>query len=361
MAVAQQLRKQVPAAELYFIGQGHELSRELSGLGVVTHTIMAGKWRRYHNQGFWEHVLDARTNWLNAVDLFKFGIGLAQSIFWLLAIRPQAVFTKGGFVSLPVGLAAVLLRRRLLIHESDVVPGLVNRWLAPAADVIATGWPVEHYPQWSARQVVYVGNPIRTELLRASGAKGRAAFKLDQALPTVLVVGGSSGAKVINEAVLAQASELTQRYQLLHLAGRRDYDQVVRARHRLRLDYPDRYQVFDYLDEELGSAIRAANVVVTRAGANFLAELAALAKPTIVVPSPHLAGGHQLRNAAVLARAGAVIELDQNRLGELARVIEEVLASREKQRQLSANFKQFAQPKAAYKLAKKIVQLAAGE
>lgn len=318
---------------------------------------MAGKWRRYSDEKNWQKLTDLRTLGLNFLDIWRFWVGFSQSIFYLRRLKPQTVFVKGGFVGLPVGLAAVFLRLPLVIHESDVSPGLTNRILARYSKCIATGFPAENYPAWPVQKVHFTGNPVRPALLKAAAREGSNHFKPPANLPTVLIMGGSSGAEGINRQVLKLLPRLTAKYHIIHQTGKKDFDAMQRSVAKLKLPHRERYKMYAFFDQYLADAYRAAGVVVSRAGMNTVAEVAAFSKPIILVPTPQL--NHQIRNAEVLNKAGVArinqADLQPDLLPEIAKIIE---SPDEYRAQIQA-LQQFTHPSAASQLAKLIIQTSA--
>ena len=331
-------------------------ARVSAAAGLDFASIKAGKFRRLHGVGLVKKLLNPATLQLNARDMGRMTSGLASSVKILRAWKPDVVFVKGGFVGLPVGLAARLLGIPYVIHESDVSPGLTNRVLGRWAFKVATGFPTKGYRDFSADKLVYVGNPVRAELLRAHRLDGLVKFKLDQRLPVILVTGGSQGATAINDAVLEAAPLLLGHCQIIHLTGETDFERVKFEFSRLKLEHAERYHPFGFLLGEMAKALAAADVVVARAGANTIAELAALGKPTVLIPN-YLMAGHQVENARQLARVGAVRVIDEPRLTPelLAGEIDRILGSTKEQKQLSEAIGAFAKPDANEELAKLII------
>lgn len=332
-------------------------ARIAGGAGLEFAAISAGKLRRYQDLKLLEKLRDISTMALNVRDLTRLVKGLGQSLRVLRRFDPDVVFIKGGYVGLPVGLAAGILRIPYVIHESDIRPGLTNRILAKRAAAIATGFPAEKYTDLPKSKLVYTGNLVRKELIKAHRLEGLAHFKLRSELPVILVIGGSQGAQAINEALIHALPELLKHYQVIHIAGEKHIEQV--RFETSRLDTPlDNYRLYSFLTDDMGAALAAADVVVARSGANTLAELAALAKPAIVIPHPSLED--QQLNATALARAGAIKVLPQGRLSAPALIaqLEQVLSSESEQEYLSHAIAGFAVPDAPERLAKLIVEKA---
>jgi UDP-N-acetylglucosamine--N-acetylmuramyl-(pentapeptide) pyrophosphoryl-undecaprenol N-acetylglucosamine transferase len=327
--------------------------------GLEFASIKAGKFRRLHGAARLNKLLNPATLGLNARDAARVASGVMGSLRILRAFKPDVIFIKGGFVGLPVGIAAHWLRIPYVIHESDVAPGLANRILSRWADKIAVGFPVKSYHDFDPARLVYVGNPVRGELLKAHRFDGLAKFKLNENQPVILVTGGSQGAAAINDAILDALPLLLPKYQIIHLTGEGELERVKFAVSRLKLPQIKNYHPFGFLMGNMAAALAAADIVLARAGANTIAELAALGKPTILIPN-YLMAGHQVENARQMARAGAARVIDEPHLTPelLAAEIEHVLGSEEEQRHLASALRAFAKEDAAGELAKLILTLA---
>ena len=285
-------------------------------------------------------------------------MGIVQSFGKLLAWRPDVVFTKGGFVCLPVGIAAKLLGIPLVIHDSDAHPGLTNRILARWAVAIGTGAPLEFYSYPSSRSF-YVGIPVREEFRPRTQDEKRQIRKslgLSEDTPLVVVTGGGLGAKRINDTLATIGAELIKEASVVHIAGTLQYDEL-----RDRVPQDARYKLLSFVDNEMADILGAADLVVTRAGATTMLELAALAAPTIIIPNGQLTGGHQLKNAQVYANAEAAIVLEEEATVKDPRVllttIQGVLRDTAASRQLSEKIHTFAMPSAAHDVADMIVRV----
>lgn len=289
-------------------------ARGLLGRQIRVDVIPAGKLRRYANLNFWYrwfspyHIV--HTHIPNLIDLFRIAGGFICSLVKLKLWRPDVVFCKGGYVCLPVGLVAHLYRIPLVIHDSDMVPGLTNRVLSRYADYIGTGMPVKNYPGYPAKRTKFVGIPVRPEIVRTTDPDRhqlKRQLGLDPNRPLILAMGGGLGATEINNAISANAIALVHDgYDIILLSGRGKH---VEVDSRLR----DHFIVHEFMDQ-IATAMRAADIVVTRAGATTMAELAAIGSATIIVPSPYLAGDHQTKNARIYEKARAAVVINQFRL-----------------------------------------------
>lgn len=293
--------------------------------------------------------------------MFLVGIGFLQSLVKLVLWRPDVVFTKGGYVCLPVGIAARLLRIPLVIHDSDAHPGLTNRILARWATAIATGAPLQYY-NYPKDKATYVGVPTRSDY-RVYSTKEQQAAKQEWGVkasqPLIVITGGGLGAKRINDTIASNLSELQKLGSVVLVAGAGQYDEL---RALLPQD-SDVFQLYPFVSR-MHSLLGAADVVVTRAGATTILELAALQKPTILIPNAKLTGGHQVKNADVYEEAGAVIVVNEEEMMQrpalLITAVGTVLADTALSREMAQRFGAFAKPHAARDMAALITNAARG-
>ncbi len=326
-----------------------------SDLGIEVHTVLAGKWRRYHKRKPLEQLFDFKTNLLNLRDLLLLAMGTLQSLWLMLRLWPKTVFLKGGFVCVPIGWAAGLTGRRLITHDSDSTPGLANRLVAPFVDIHAVAVEAD-YPYPKDRQAV-VGVPIRAEYKTA--AAHQAAFRRELKIPLqakVLFVGGSSqGARRLDDAFEDAASDLLTRFEdlyIIQIFGRLNADSLQSRYQSLPPAQSKRLLRFGFVSD-VYKHMTAADVLIGRAGATFIAEAAALSKALILVPAPQLVGGHQLKNAELLASQGAAKVLDEAILTPqlLADIVADLLTSRAEQVRLGDNLSKLVRNDAAERLA----------
>ncbi len=339
-------------------------ARIVAATGMQFAAIKAGRFRRMHGASTLAQLANPATLGLNARDSMRIVQGVVASVRLLRSWKPDVVFLKGGHVCLPVGLAARLLKIPYIIHESDLEPGLTNRILARWAAKIAVGFPVKGYHDFDPARIVFTGSPVRPELLKAHRLDGLARFKLNPSLPVLLVTGGSQGAAQINDAVLAALPQLLPHCQIIHQTGELEFERVRFELGRMgKVPHLDRYHPRGFILKDMPGALAAADVVVGRAGAQTIAELAVLGKPAVLIPNYEMAG-HQVQNARLLARAGAVRVLDGRRLTveQLSGEVIHLLEDEKEQDSLSRGIRQFGRPDAAVELAKLIYQLGgAGE
>jgi UDP-N-acetylglucosamine--N-acetylmuramyl-(pentapeptide) pyrophosphoryl-undecaprenol N-acetylglucosamine transferase len=277
-----------------YVGDPRGIERRLAEeAGLVFHGVQTGKLRRY-------------LSLQNFIDPLRIVIGIVQATWLLFRRRPAVVFSKGGFVGVPVVIGAWLNRIPVIVHESDLTPGLANRLSFPFARRICLAF-AETARMLPGRDVVYTGTPVRRELLAGDRARGLERFELDPGLRTLLVFGGSQGAQAINEQLRATLPQLPDDLQVLHICGAGNLVPELEER--------DHYRQYEYLGAEFGDAFACADVVLSRAGANSLAELIALRKPAIVVPLPTAASrGDQIDNARLFVEKGYGLAMVQAEL-----------------------------------------------
>lgn len=328
-------------------------------VNISVHTIVAGKFRRYHHLSVLRQLLWASLVLANIRDGFLVIFGFLQSVVKLIIWRPDVVFTKGGYVCLPVGMAAKFLRLPLVIHDSDAHPGLTNRILGKWADKIATGAPLEYY-SYPKNKSRYVGIPISSEFHKFTEKerqKAKEQWGVREDYPLVVVTGGGLGASRINEAVLFVLKDLLKICSVVLVSGTGQYDELV----PLVPPNDDKFQLHAFISKDMASLLGAADLVVTRAGATTILELAALEKPTILIPNGKLTGGHQLKNAAVYLDKGAVEVVNEDEMNEdpslLISAIKSILADPKGAEIMAKTFGGFAKPEAAKDVAEMILSV----
>lgn len=368
LAVAHELKRIDPNIEVIYIGQrGDSFAGIIDDNSLIdeTYMISAGKFRRYHTEG-WRQILDVHTMYLNIRDGFRFAAGFWQS-FWLLGrINPDAIFCKGGFVGVPVGLAAALRRIPYMTHDSDAIPGLANRIISRWAKyhAVALDEKLYPYPRSKTYNVGVPISPLYSKVDVSDALRFRKECGLSSFGKVVLITGGGRGAARLNEAAIKAVPELLADYPdlaVVHTAGT-DHVRDVTAAYEAALDSDDmnRIVVLGYTTE-LYKYSGAADVVVARGGATNLAELAAQAKPCIIVPNPFLTGGHQLKNSLAFEKRGAVVVVSDTELTKdhtlFRDSIKRLLDDTELRKQLSENLHSFARPDSAKELARLVVEL----
>ncbi len=323
---------------------------------VTVRTIPAGKFRRYHGESVFDALKDVKTILLNLRDLFYIVAGFVMSVVLLIQRRPDAVFAKGGYVCLPFGLAASFLRIPLVIHDSDTRPGLTNKILSRFATRIGTGSPTENY-DYDHTKTNYVGVPIQPEFSPFSSEDIRAARHeigmIDVTAPLVVVTGGGLGARSINDAMVTSAQTvLDAGIHVYHVTGKKHYEDVSQ-----RVPQHAHYITVPFVYKNMHHVLGAADVVVSRASATFIQEVAGLAKPTILIPARHL--GDQIKNAAVYESSNAAVVMTDELIERgqtLGQAIVSLVGDTDKRTSLSDKIHSFARPEAATAVADMILQ-----
>lgn len=287
--------------------------------------------------------------------------GWQQSLKLLRRFKPHLVFATGGYVCVPVVLAARSLRIPQLIYLPDIVPGQAITFLSRFVQRVAvtTDTAQAYFRQG---KTVVTGYPLRPGFFQRDRREAQARFGLDATLPTVFVTGGSQGALSLNRAIAAGLPALLAQAQVIHISGKRNIDAAEAARAQLPPTLQARYHLFDYLDSEaMVDAFCAADLAVCRAGASTLGELPAAGLPAILVPYPH-SGAHQWANARYLADQGAALTLDDSRLADdLVSKILGLLANPAELARLQTAARHLARPEAAAELGRQLIQLSSQE
>lgn len=367
LAVAAELKRQHPKARLVYIGQKGDRFGDLADKDShieSVYRVRAGKFRRYHGEGL-AQLLDIKTMALNARDLVFVLMGLWQSWRLMRQLRPNVVFSRGGFVSVPVCLGAALNRVPYITHDSDRVPSLANRIIARWAARHAVAFPPEAYP-YPADRTVQTGIPLRKDFTPVTPAQQQ-RFRHDIGVPSkarlLFIIGGGLGSQRINQSVSEAIPHVMHEHKdlhVVHVVGQ-THEAAVRAVYErvLRPEEQGRLQVFGFTND-VHRYSGAADLVITRAGATNLAEFAVQGKACIVVPSSFLSGGHQLENARYLLDQGAIEVLDEAAMvadsNRLARLVSGLLAEPKRRQVLAQKLQGFGQPTATTDIAELILQ-----
>lgn len=305
LAVIEELRER-GSFEFYWIGHRFSLRREktesvefrtVAKQGIPFYDLHTGK---LYNTGF--------TEWL------KIPFGFFEAFFLLLKIRPRLILSFGGYLAAPVVLAAFVLRIPAVAHEQTVVFGWANRFVSIFAKKIFVSWKssLAYFPEG---KTVLTGNPVRREVFEERTKR----FRFRNSLPVVYVTGGKQGAHVINEAVRSALSQFLEKYNLIHQTGSseifQDYQKLALLKSQLPKKLQSHYILQEYFGlDEIGAVYAAATLVVGRAGANTVTELAALGKPSVLIPIPWVSRQEQLLNAQILSKRGAALILSEEQL-----------------------------------------------
>lgn len=371
MAVVREIWKVRPRAKIEFWTDKkyYKNARRITvenGMDLRIRKVVAGKLRRYTNFTFMMYLQHFDVVLKNILDFFKNIIGFFQSFFRLAFNRPDVIFFKGGFVCLPVGMAAKLLRIPYVIHDSDAAPGLTNRLLAKRATKIATGMPLEYY-SYPADRAEWTGIPISDEFRPVSETKKRSYKKeldFDPDKPLLVVTGGSLGARNINVAIREILPQLLKQTSVMLVAGRERYPEMMDLKE---------YEVWEdgklktnfrmvKFSSEMWKLFGAADIVVSRAGASTMTELSSMAKAVIMVPNEKLPGYHQVKNARAYEKANAALVIEDGEMNQnatkLLSAVKKLLKDATLREELSKNLRSFVKDNAAENLANTIISVA---
>lgn len=282
--------------DIQYIGSYNGIEKELiEPFGIPYHGISSGKLRRY---------FDVK----NFTDPFRVLKGFSEAKKLIRELKPDVIFSKGGFVSVPVVLAGKRYKVPTIIHESDMTPGLANKLSIPSATKVCCNFPetLENLPKEKA---ILTGSPIRQELLtgNAAAAKTFCGFTSDK--PVILVIGGSLGSVVVNTAVREALPTLLETFNIVHLCGKGKLDESLKD--------TSGYAQFEYIKNELRDIFALSDIVISRAGANAICELLALHKPNLLIPlSANASRGDQILNANSFAKQGFSLVLEEKELNK---------------------------------------------
>lgn len=335
-------------AHLYYVGPddfGEELLKKEE---VRFIHIMSGKWRRY-------------VSVLNIIDIFKIVLGTVKALWVFFSVMPDIIFSKGGYGSIPAITVAILYGIPLVVHESDSVPGLVNRISARFADRVAISFQTaeKYFP--NKTKIAFTGIPIRLNLLGGSREAAEEEFSVFSERPVILIMGGSQGSALINKMVIGVIRELARDFEIIHQTGKEKYQNVA-GETSVALTKEERgfYHPVGYFDDRtLRSAYAIADIVVSRAGATIIFEIAAAGKPAILIPLKNSAQEHQKQNAYEYAERGAanVIEEDNLTPSVFLNEIRKLSADEARRREMAERARHFAKTDAAAVIAREILKL----
>ncbi|MGE3960424.1 MAG: undecaprenyldiphospho-muramoylpentapeptide beta-N-acetylglucosaminyltransferase [Dehalococcoidia bacterium] len=343
IAVAEQLRA-LGNVDLAYYGTEHGVEHEIARReGITFRAVPASQVR-------------VRKPVALAKGLWRLWQGSRTAKRWLEADRPRAVFATGGYAAAPVGRAAKQAGIPLIVFLPDAYPGWAVKFLARYATTVACAVDaaVDEFPPGKA---VVTGYPLRGQFAQATREDGRQRFSLEKDLPTVLVAGGSLGARAINDAVIEALPDWLGVAQVIHVAGRGDFDRVREATTSLPDEVRGRYHLTDYT-EEMAYAMAAADIAVMRAGASTLGELAASGLPVIAIPG---AFSDQARNAEYLASRGAAVHLPQSQIDALRQLVLGLIEDGDRRAEMRARMRALGRPDAARSLAEMVLDLAERE
>ena len=307
--------------EIFYIGSYNGIEKKLvENAGITYYGISSGKLRRYHD-------------WKNFTDPFRVIKGFSEANQLLKHLQPDVVFSKGGFVSVPVVMAAARQHIPAIIHESDMTPGLANKLAIPFASKVCCNFPetMQYLPDGKA---VHTGSPIRKELFSGNREAGLAFTGFSADKPVILIMGGSIGSRFINNAVWSSLDTLLEKFQIVHLVGKGNINNDLVGR--------TGYQQYEFISEQLNDIFAMTDLMISRAGANSISEILALKIPNILIPlSAAASRGDQILNAESYKKQGFSTVLQEEELtGELlVSSVEDVYSRREEIKEKMASSK----------------------
>jgi UDP-N-acetylglucosamine--N-acetylmuramyl-(pentapeptide) pyrophosphoryl-undecaprenol N-acetylglucosamine transferase len=351
IAVAQEVNKlvdekKIANVRLYYFSDSPYDKEALFANQITYKEIKTGKLRTYFSiQNFF--------------DVFKTIAGVIKGFFAVFDLYPDVIFAKGAYASFPTLFAARLLRIPVIIHESDAAPGRVTSWAGKFARYVAVSY-ADSFQFFPKEHTAHVGQPIRPELEHPSTG-GLEYLGLESGVPVLVILGGSSGAQIINESILGILPELVKKYQVIHQTGKGNFDDVSKRSGLLlaQSEYKSRYKPFAFLNPlAMRMAAGVASVVISRAGSQIF-EIASWGIPSIIIPITNTNNDHQRKNAFAYARAGGCSVVEEKNLtphillSETDRITTDLILHDK----MSAAAKDFFQPGAAMKIAEKVLEI----
>ncbi|MBP9759933.1 MAG: UDP-N-acetylglucosamine--N-acetylmuramyl-(pentapeptide) pyrophosphoryl-undecaprenol N-acetylglucosamine transferase [Candidatus Pacebacteria bacterium] len=350
--------------EIYAIVREHNLTQP--DLYYLSNTPYDGE-ALFQNNIQYRHVEAGKIrtyfSFENATDFLKTLVGLPTALHLLFKIWPDIVFSKGGYASVPVVMAARILHIPVFIHDSDATPGRANIWAGKFAQRIGISYPDAATFFTHKDRIAYVGNPVRKEVRLKQTKDAHLQFGFTTDLPTILIIGGSQGAEHINNTILQAIPDLITRYQVIHQIGKDNYS-AYKELVDVELEgnqYASRYQPYPYLDIlALRTAAGAADLVISRAGSGSIFEIATWELPAILIPIPESVSRDQRNNAYAYARAGAAEVVEQHNCtpNVLTSEVDRILQHPDVMKGMVAGAKKFQKPDAAHAIAQEILRIA---
>lgn len=333
--------------ELFYFGPDRYQPEVMQAEEMLFSHVTSGKLRTYFS--FW-----------NAVDMFKIAIGILEALIKLFYVMPDIVFGKGGYGSFPTLLVARLYRIPVIIHDSDSVPGRVNQWAGGWVKRIAISFPsaAAYFPNG---RTALTGNPVRKRILTGNVEQARESLGVFSDRPVILIIGGSQGARAINHVIVQILASLVSQFEVMHQTGALEFEDVqLETGAILKNGDEAYYHVFPFFDEErMRSAYVLADLVVSRAGAATIFEIAAIGKPSVLIPLGIAKQDHQRKNAVDYGSQGGAIVIEEENLtpSVLLNEVLKLMADPKRRTEMSQAAKSFARPDAAALIAREIMNI----
>ena len=359
IAVAEAIREiahkeKLLAPKIYYMANSPYNPKVLFDQEIEFIYVPAGK-KRINPQGI--------SKFLNFIDVFKMGFGVLTAIIKIFFIMPDVIFAKGGFVSYPALWAGRFFKIPIIIHESDSVPGRVSKWAGGFATKVAVSYK-EASVFFDEKKVAYTGNPVRQEISQILSAGAAEYLGLEDGIPVIFVMGGSLGAKIINDAILGCLPRLVEKYQIIHQTGKSNYEEVTRTASVILEGNPhkNRYKAFDYLNSlSMRMSAGASKMIISRGGSTIF-EIALWGIPSVIIPITDTNGDHQRKNAYNFARSGACVVIEEANLNTeiILNEIDRIMGDDKVRNRMIEGAHNFARPDAAMLIAKEILKIAVG-
>ena len=272
---------------------------------------------------------------------------------------PDVVFSKGGKVSLPIVMVSWIFRIPIIIHESDSVASPVDKFMFKFAKKVAVSFK-DSEEIYQSPKVFFTGNPVRSFIMKADREKAMAEFILNREKPIILIMGGSEGAREINNLVIEILPELLENYQIIHQCGVGNYNDVKSIIEKMNIPNLNNYHLFPFFKKKIADAYVVCDLVISRAGANTVSEILSVDKPSILIPLASAVSDKQQKNAFHYSQSGAAVLLSEKNLKPhlILNVVNEIFQSNLKVMEMKRAARQLAQPEAARKIAEQVINIA---
>lgn len=335
-----------PSEFMLISSKSHFLEEMLEGTGLPYKAIKAAKRRKPFSP-------------LIFIDFFMFIIGFLQSMVYVFDYMPDVIFSRGGYVSLPVVIVGWVFRIPIIIHESDTVASPIDKFMFHFAKKVAISFS-DSKEIYVSPKVFFSGNPIRSFVTQGDREKSLKSFVLDKEKPIIFIMAGSEGAEEINNLVLEILPDLLRDYQIIHQCGIVNYDKVKLVVEKMNIPNLNDYHLFPFFRERAGEAYAACDLVISRAGANTVSEIMAVGKPSILIPLASAASDKQKKNAFHYSQSGAAVLLSEKNLKPhlLLNVVHDIFRNHLKTMEMKRAARQLAHPEAANKIAEEIMKVA---
>lgn len=285
-------------------------------------------------------------------------MGFSKILFSVFDYMPDVIFIKGGYVSLPVAIAGKILHIPVMMHESDTEPRDIDKFMSRFVKRIAISFEDTRI-FYDPKKVFFSGNPVSDFVIRAEKEESRQKFMIDGDKPVLLIMGGSRGAQQINNLVLEILPELLDKYEIIHQCGIGDYESIKSHVQEMNIPFLDDYHLFPFLKQSLANAYAACDLVISRAGANTVAEIMLVGKPSILIPLSDSESDDQNKNAFYYSESGAAVLLNERNLKPhlFMEAVDNLFASKLKMMEMMKVARQLAHPEAASVIADEIIRL----